>query len=42
MNELTELQNKIDAGNVWEIDRVKQRAMDALRCELSNMHMSTL
>lgn len=32
MSELTDLQNKIDAGNVWEIDRVKQRAMDALRC----------
>ena len=32
MTELNELQNKIDAGNVWEIDRVKQRAMDALRC----------
>lgn len=32
MNELTEVQNKIDAGNLWEIDRVKQRAMDALRC----------
>jgi ABC-type multidrug transport system fused ATPase/permease subunit len=33
MNELTELQNKIDAGNIWEIDRVKQRAIDALRCK---------
>ena len=32
MAELSDLQNKIDAGNVWEIDRVKQRAMDALRC----------
>jgi len=32
MDELTEVQNKIDAGNLWEIDRVKQRAMDALRC----------
>ena len=32
MNELADLQNSIDAGNVWEIDRVKQRAMDALRC----------
>jgi energy-dependent translational throttle protein EttA len=32
MTELTEVQNKIDAGNLWELDRVKQRAMDALRC----------
>ena len=23
---------QIDAGNLWEIERVKQRAMDALRC----------
>lgn len=32
MNELSDVQNAIDAGNLWEIDRVKQRAMDALRC----------
>jgi len=32
MNELEETQNKIDAGNLWELDRFKQRAMDALRC----------
>jgi len=32
MEELEETQNKIDAGNLWEIDRVKQRAMNALRC----------
>lgn len=36
MNEIAELQNKIDAGNVWEIDRIKQRAMDALRCPPAN------
>ena len=32
MAELELVQNKIDAGNLWELDRVKQRAMDALRC----------
>ena len=32
MEELEETQNKIDAGNLWELDRFKQRAMDALRC----------
>jgi sulfate-transporting ATPase len=31
-DELGEVQNKIDAGNLWELDRFKQRAMDALRC----------
>lgn len=32
MAELEEVQNKIDAGNLWELDRFKQRAMEALRC----------
>jgi ATPase subunit of ABC transporter with duplicated ATPase domains len=36
MNKLLErqglLQDKIDAANAWEIDRVLERAMDALRC----------
>jgi ATP-binding cassette ChvD family protein len=36
MSELAELQNIIDAGNIWEIDRIKQRAMDALRCPPPN------
>jgi ATP-binding cassette ChvD family protein len=32
MSELSELQDKIDAGNLWEIDRLKERAMLSLRC----------
>jgi ATPase subunit of ABC transporter with duplicated ATPase domains len=27
MTELTEVQNRIDAGDLWEIDRMKERAM---------------
>ena len=42
MDELTEVQNKIDAGNIWEIDRVKQRAMDALRCPPPDADCSVL
>jgi len=32
MNELEELQNTIDSANLWELDRFKERAMEALRC----------
>jgi energy-dependent translational throttle protein EttA len=42
MDELNEVQNKIDAGNMWEIDRVKQRAMDALRCPSPDQDVSVL
>ena len=42
MNELTEVQNKIDAGNLWEIDRVKTRAMDALRCPPPDAEVAVL
>lgn len=42
MAQLAELQDKIDAGNVWEIDRVKQRAMDALRCPPPNAPVNVL
>ena len=31
-NEMSELQEKIDAANGWEIDRTVEIAMDALRC----------
>ena len=31
-NEMDRLQNAIEAVNGWELDRVLQRAMDALRC----------
>jgi sulfate-transporting ATPase len=47
MNKLLErqglLQDKIDAANAWEIDRVLERAMDALRCpepDASVKHLS--
>ena len=30
--EMDRLQNAIEAVNGWELDRVLQRAMDALRC----------
>jgi ATPase subunit of ABC transporter with duplicated ATPase domains len=42
MGELSEVQNKIDAGNLWEIDRVKQRAMDALRCPPADAPVNVL
>ena len=32
MGQLAKLQDEIDAGNLWELDRIKERAMDALRC----------
>ena len=42
MAQLAELQDRIDAGNVWEIDRIKQRAMDALRCPPPDALISVL
>jgi sulfate-transporting ATPase len=42
MEELEDVQNRIDAGNLWEIDRVKQRAMDALRCPPPNAPVDVL
>jgi len=32
MAEVEELQNAIDAGDLWDLDRFKERAMQALRC----------
>ena len=32
MDEMASLQDQIDAGNLWELERFKERAMDALRC----------
>lgn len=32
LGELEEVQAQIDAGDLWELDRLKQRAMEALRC----------
>lgn len=36
MNELADIQATIDAGNLWEIDRMKSRAMEALQCPNAN------
>eukprot|EP00959_Pyramimonas_sp_CCMP1952_P280881 5871016-Pyramimonas_sp.AAC.1 len=32
MKKMERLQTEIDAANGWEIERIKERAMDALRC----------
>ena len=32
MEEMTALQEKIDAGDLWDIDSRIEMAMDALRC----------
>jgi len=42
MNELEELQNTIDSGNLWELDRFKERAMEALRCPPAHAKVSLL
>ena len=42
MNELSELQDKIDAGNLWEIDRLKERAMLSLRCPPGDAQVKVL
>ena len=42
MNELEETQNIIDADNLWELDRFKQRAMDALRCPPGDQKVDVL
>lgn len=42
MDELAEVQNKIDAGNLWELDRAKERAMDALRCPPADAPVNVL
>ena len=40
--EQAELQDKIDAGNGWELDRTLEIAMDALRCPPGDADVSTL
>ena len=32
LNELADVQSIIDAGNLWELDRMKDRALIALQC----------
>jgi energy-dependent translational throttle protein EttA len=40
--EQAELQEKIDAGNLWELDRTIEIAMDALRCPPAEAKVDTL
>ena len=40
--EQAELQDKIDAGNGWELDRTLEIAMDALRCPPGEAEVTTL
>jgi energy-dependent translational throttle protein EttA len=42
LEEYGELQNKIDAGNAWELDRTIERAMDALRLPPAEADVETL
>src|SRR4029078_168427 len=40
--EQSELQEKIDAGDLWELDRTTEIAMDALRCPAAEAKVDTL
>lgn len=42
MAELADVEAKIDSGNLWELERVKTRAMDALRCPPPNANVDVL
>jgi energy-dependent translational throttle protein EttA len=42
MKRMTQLQDKLDASNAWEIDRTVERAMDALRCPPRNALIKNL
>jgi len=42
LSEQAELQDKIDAGNGWELDRTLEIAMDALRCPPGDADVTTL
>ncbi len=42
LSEQAELQDKIDAGNGWELDRTLEIAMDALRCPPGDTDVTTL
>lgn len=42
MERFNELQDTIDAGDLWEIDRTVERAMDALRCPPDDALISNL
>lgn len=40
--ELSDVQDKIEAANMWELDRMKERAMQALRCPPPDQDVSVL
>ena len=42
MDQLSKLQDQIDEGNLWELDRIKERAMDALRCPPPDANVDVL
>ena len=42
MNELAAVQEKIDAGNLWELDRIVERASLALRCPPNDAKVDVL
>ncbi len=42
LSEQSDLQDKIDAGNGWELDRTLEIAMDALRCPPGDADVTTL
>ena len=42
LSEQAELQDKIDAGNGWDLDRTLEIAMDALRCPPGDADVTTL
>lgn len=42
INRQSELQDKLDAADAWNIDNKLERAMDALRCPLDDQKISTL
>jgi len=42
MDELARVQDKIDAGNLWELDRIVERASLALRCPPSDALVENL
>ncbi len=42
MDDLANLQDKIDASNLWELDRMKERAMLALQCPPADAEIEVL
>ena len=42
LDEQARLQDRIDAGNAWDLDRTVELAMDALRCPSGDMDVRTI